>query len=370
MKNNFGQSLYYASDKNIYDALNRNRVTNETIQELFLARNIIVSRKTDRESLALYFSRLPHDLEDHKNIGAKLGIVARQERLTTTDVEIAATAEDYNQAITAVKNQVAKLNDTMTVSHHPDRIDLIIKYSTIDFRKAEFSQVQVRDGILSIIKSKTGYVIRSTYNDYINDVRDSLVSEIEKHSGSQGVRNSISLFAIPDAIKRSEFFHSLMYQMPDFRVKDVVEVYVYKQRPKSSDSKSNQDDEKEESDSDTHVERVLLRGSGVTRSKQLQDLIRQNDKEDPYYIVRVVWTVEQKLGLGHIYEIEARFEDAQDCTGFSYRLRGVYVADIKNRTGPSKSKRASTREEANHIGGVLEEHAKKLMDNLVAGVTN
>ncbi|GAA5013754.1 hypothetical protein GCM10025794_02140 [Massilia kyonggiensis] len=366
MKSRFGQSLYYASDKNVFDALNRSRVTNDTIQELFLARNIIVSKQTQREELALYFSRLPHDLEDHKNISAKLGVVARQERLTTVEVKIAAQQNHYDAAINAIKSKLSEENDTMTVANHPDRIDLIVKYSSIDYRKSEFSQVQVRDGILSIMKTDDGYMIRSTYNDFMNSVRDNLVSEIEQRAGVKGERRSISLYSIQDPLKRSEFFHSLMSQMPGFRLKDVGEVYVFKQKPNSS---NQNDEESEEETSDTHVERVLLRGSGVTRSKQLQDLIKKKDSEEPYYIVRGVWSVEEKGGIGNIYEIEARFENTQDCTGFSYRLRGVYPADIKNKTGVSKTKRQATRGEANHIGGVLEQYASELMVKFNAALT-
>jgi hypothetical protein len=363
MKNRFGQSLYYASDKNVFDALNRSRVTNDTIQELFLARNIIVSKQTERERLALYFSRLPHDLEDHKNISAKLGIVARQERVTAVDIKISAKQTDLDGAISAVKSQLSEQNDTMTVSQHSDRTDLIVKYSSIDYRKSEFSQVQVRDGVISIIKTDSGFMIRSTYNEFMNSVRDELVGEIEQRVGNKGERRSISLYAVTNPLKRSEFFHSLMSQMPGFRMKDVGEVYVYKQKPNTN---SQSEEDGDEDYSETHVERVLLRGSGVTRSKQLQDLIRKKDSEEPYYIVRGVWSIEETGGLGHIYEIEARFENAQECTGFSYRLRGVYSADIKNKTGPSKTKRPATREEANHIGSVLERHANALMSKFNA----
>ncbi len=358
MKNKFGQSLYYASDKNIFDALNRSRVTNETVQELFLARNIIVSKQTEREKLALYFSRLPHDLQDHKNISAKLGVVARQERLTTVDVKISAKPTDFDGAISAIKSQLAEQQDTMTVSHQSDRTDLIVRYSSIDYRKSEFSQVQVRDGVISLIKTDDGFIVRSTYNEFMNSVRDELVGEIEHRVGAKGERRSISLYSVQDPLKRSEFFHSLMSQMPGFRLKDVGEVYVFKQKPNTI---NQSEEEGDEDSSETHVERVLLRGSGVTRSKQLQDLIKKRDSEEPYYIVRGVWSIEEKGGLGHIYEIEARFENAQECSGFSYRLRGVYSADIKNKTGPSKTKRPGTREEANHIGSVLEQHANALM---------
>ena len=70
-----GSSFYYATDKNIFDALNEHKVDTPNVVHLFQRRNIVVSKKTVREDLAKYFSRLTHDYYDHKDIAARLGIL-------------------------------------------------------------------------------------------------------------------------------------------------------------------------------------------------------------------------------------------------------------------------------------------------------
>ena len=81
-----GPSLYYASDKNIFDALNQHKVDIPTIMGLFERRNIIISPKTPRDELAKYFARQIHDYHDHRDIAARLGIAPRRERITSMDV--------------------------------------------------------------------------------------------------------------------------------------------------------------------------------------------------------------------------------------------------------------------------------------------
>ena len=83
-----GPSLYYASDKNIYDAVNQSKVDNDTVQKLFERRNIVCSKKTPRSDLAEYFSQLTHDYLDHQDIANRLGIAKRRERLTSVDLSV------------------------------------------------------------------------------------------------------------------------------------------------------------------------------------------------------------------------------------------------------------------------------------------
>lgn len=359
MKIKTGPSLYYASDKNIFDALTRSKVKSETIQELFLARNIIVSSKTDREDLASYFSRLPHDLLDHHSIAMHLGINGRKERLTSVEVELAINEEQIVKLIGTVKANLEAEGDVLHPTHKKGRVELNIKYSTIDYRKSEFSQVQIRDGVISIITTKTGFVLRSTHNDFINNVRDSLIFEAGKLTGKNPRRKSISLFTVTDPTRRSEYFHSLMFKMPDFTVKDVHEVYVFKARPEMDPDDEGSDDAPE-----SHVDRVLLRGNGVTHSKELSNLIKKKDGEVPYYIVRVAWVAEEKKGLGRRYEIEARFEDSKDCNGFSFMLRSVYPVDVL-RGGLQKTKRAPTPSEVDEISSVIEAHSNRVYSEII-----
>jgi hypothetical protein len=354
MKNKIGPSLYCASDKNIFDALTRNRVNAETMQELFLRRNIIVSTKTDREHLADYFSRLPHDLADHRSIALRLDSIARKERLTSMELKIESSADDLAKAINAIKEQVEVYGDVVQVSRDSDRLRLNLKYSVIDYKKSEFSQVQVRDGIIEIIKTDDGYLIRNNHNEHINNVRESLISAVEKQSGKVAERKTISLFHITDPTVRSKFFHSLMHDLPGFSVKDVHEVYVFKARP------DKEEDDDDEDESDSHVERVMLRGNGVTRSIQLNRLL----SDDKYYVVRVAWVAVESKGHGQRYEIEARFEDPKDCTGFSFLLRGVYAADPLKQYEISTKRRLPTLGEVDEISKAIEAHAKALHASL------
>ena len=81
-----GASLYYASDKNIFDAINQSKVDNDTIQSMLRRRNVVCSKQTKREELSRFFSRLTHDLLDHQDLSDRLGIVPRRERITAVDL--------------------------------------------------------------------------------------------------------------------------------------------------------------------------------------------------------------------------------------------------------------------------------------------
>lgn len=368
MKNKFGASLYYASDKNIFDALCRNRVNSETIQNMFQARNILVSKKTERKDLASYFSRLPHDFDDHQNIARSLGVIKRRERLASIEVKLSISEDQLEKSIKNIKSNLEQEGDVVHKTQDFDKRSVLnIKYSSLDYRRPEFSQVQIRDGELLIIKIDGGYKIRSTCNAYLNSVRDSFISEMEKQAGGAAVLDRISLFAATDVTKRSEFFHSLMFELPGYSVKDVREVFVYKKRPTSDDSEEDEDEipEKNYDAVDVHVERVLLRGNGVSRSKQLKDLIKRDPSstDEPYYMVRVAWTVAEKAGWGNEYEIEARFEDPEACAEFSYMLRSVRKMDVLSGK-LNKTKIPPGIGEIDTISKVIEDHAKSLRDKL------
>lgn len=98
-KRTHGSSLYYASDKNVFDALNQHKVDTPTVVKLFQRRNIVVSKKTPREDLAKYFSMLTHDYYDHKEIAARLGVVARRERTTSMDVSGVTDADEVQGVV-------------------------------------------------------------------------------------------------------------------------------------------------------------------------------------------------------------------------------------------------------------------------------
>ena len=223
-----GPSLYFATDKNIFDALTHRKVDVATIRTLFEERNIVVSPKTPREELASYFARLNHDFDDHQRIAARLGVVPRRERITSMEVVGIEEADALQAAVTKLKNDREALGDVVHVSRDGKDLTVLIQYTTVDYSRTEFSQVQTRDGTIEFVSGPEGYTVRSTQNDYVCEARDALLSAIEKDTATALTKTVVSLFDIPDAKFRSRFFVSLMDENPDFQRIDVLAVYVYK----------------------------------------------------------------------------------------------------------------------------------------------
>jgi len=347
-----GPSLYYATDKNVFDALNQHKVDTRTVMKLFQRRNIIVSMKTPRENLAKYFSTLTHDYYDHKDIAARLGISPRRERITSMDVMGVGEKEELQVAVEQLKEELEAAGDVVHVTRNGDNLNMEVQYSTVNYKLNEFSQVQVRDGTIEFVKSSEGYIVRNTQNDYISNVRESLLGKIEKTVEAPLTKVAVSLFDVTSHKLRSKFFHDLITKLPGYSLSDVTSAYVYKAKPDNDSS-----DDSSSGDPDTHVERVFLRGNGVTRSQLLNELL---DVED-YYIIKIGWTTKEMMGAGNAYDIEAVFADPEDCTGFSFILSGVYTYEDGKL---SSHRRTPTKAEVNTISQVIELKSRELVAEL------
>lgn len=355
-KRQYGPSLYYASDKNVFDALNQHKVDSKTIMELFERRNIIVSKKTSRENLAAYFARQIHDYQDHKDIAARLGIAPRRERITSMEVNGKVDKNHLQGAVDQLKEELEKSGEVVQVTRDGNKVSIMVQYSTIDYRVNEFAQRQERDGTIELIKTKDGYTVRNTHNEYLDNVTELLISKLEKESDTKLAKVTISLFDVPPARLRSKFFHELAFKLPGYQQSDVTAVYVYKAKPETITS-DDDDEDVEAVDGETHVERVHLRGQGVTRSEILNELL---DKDD-YYITKIAWGAREIAGAGHDYDIEASFTNPKECTGFSFILNGVYPHEDGKL---SSRRRPPLKHEIDEISLVVENKARELMTQL------
>lgn len=344
-----GPSLYYASDKNIYDAVNQSKVDNDTVQKLFERRNIVCSKKTPRSDLAEYFSQLTHDYLDHQDIANRLGIAKRRERLTSVDLSGSLEKEQISCAIENLVKALSVDGDIVQVSKDGASTYLTVQYSEIDYKKSEFSQIQHRDGQIELTKDGDNFVLRSTQSEYMNEVRSELVRQLQAQTTTPLIQSTVSLLNITSASVRSKFFYDLIVQLPGYVRSDVTDVFVYKAKPAS------QGEDDEETDDDGHIERVLMRGSGVSQSKLLNSLVG----EGKYHISKVGWIATETMGKGFAYEIEAMFDDPKDCTGFSYLLRGVYILEDNGKL--SKKRRPPTPSEVEMISRAVEGKARELM---------
>lgn len=353
-----GPSLYYASDKNIFDALNQSKVDAETIQTLFRRRNVVCSRQTKREELSRFFSRLTHDLLDHQDLSEKLGVVPRRERVTAVDlVGEPPTSTGLKAAVEAFKTKLTKHGDVVNIHQDGESLFINVRYTLIDYKRSEFSQLQHRTGTIEVIRESGRLVVRSTKSEYLDDARDELIRQIEAETENHLERKEVSLFEFPSPIVRSQFFYDLISDLPGYVRKDVTDVFVFKPRPEAFEDIETEDDAIEAA-AEPHIERILLKGVGVSQSELLRDLTREKD----YYIAKVGWIANATFGMGAGYEIEATFADPKECRGFSYLLRGVY--DLGEDGKIIKTKRSPTREEINEIARVVEAKARELIHKL------
>lgn len=352
-----GPSLYYASDKNLYDALNQHKIDLPTISKLFLRRNTIVSKKTSREDLARSFSMLNHDYYDHQRIGDRLGVATRRERTSATLITGISKKnnENISDAAKQLKEELEATGDVVHVSRKENGFRVTVQYSTVDYSKNELSQLQTHDGVIELIEADGGFVVSSTQNDYINNVKEGLINKIQKNTDIVLGETKVSLFSVPDPKLRSKFFDELTKTLPGYKRLDVTDVYVFKSAPDS-----DLEDDLVEIDTDgTHVERVFLKGKGVTRSELLSDLLNRED----YYIVKIRWTAQEIVSIGDKLEIEAVFANPSDCTDFSFILVGVYPVE---EGGHSSKKRSPRQMESDIVSKVIEKRARELMDSIIA----
>ncbi|MEH6800937.1 MAG: hypothetical protein V7681_16730 [Halopseudomonas sabulinigri] len=351
-KRTFGPAMYYASDKNVFDALNQYRVDSATLANLFERRNIIVSKKTARDDLAEYFSRLPHDFYDHKTISEKLGVVPRRERTTSMNLVGKIDPDELKSAIEIVTKELKAEGDVVHLSRNENNFILRVQYSVIDYKKTEFAQLQVKDGIVEFIKTDEGYLISNAQNDFINAVRDEIVTKVEALGPEEIERITVNLFEVTDPQLRTQFFIDLSTGLEGYTRRDVSDVYVYK--PKLSED----DGELASDEHETHIEKVLLKGNGVTRSSLLLDLV----KDDSFYIFKMCWTAQLVLGNGNVFSVEVMFADPKNCTGFSILIKSVYPY-INGSLG---KKRAPLKSEIDAMSRLIEKTAREQMQKLKA----
>jgi hypothetical protein len=352
-----GASLYYVSDKNIFDALNQARVDNETVRGMFQRRNIACSKLTAREDLAKYFSSLTHDFLDHQDISARLGMISRRERTTSLDISSPVTAEHVDQVAAKLAATLRQEGDVVHITKESNTVTINVKYTEIDYRKSEFRQLQHRDGVIEFVREGEGLVLRSTQSDHITAARDQMIRELGAVAKKPVDVREVSLYEYQSAKVRSKFFYDLMNELPGYVRTDVTDVYVHKFILAPADQGDEKMEASGDAEEDGDIQRVQMRGSAITRTSLLNDLL----KDEKFYIFRIGWLATETLGKGYGYSIEALFHDAENCRGFTFLLKGVHPLEDGKI---SKTRRAPSKSESDAVARAVESAARKLMKAL------
>jgi hypothetical protein len=303
--------LFSVTDKALYDALNTSKITNSELRGLFLSRGVITSIDTSREELAEVFSKYNHDYYDHQKIANAMGVITHKEKVTSTVYKTDVSKDNLEDCIDKLKCKINKENDLCLWSEDNGIITVDITYQTVDYTKSEFKQVVKKEATLTIEVTDSGYNIRYPLNTTVEKYEEFLRLELEKVSENDGLSfdyENINLFTVDDPQLRTKFFIDILNKMEGYKLKDVTDVYVYHPKP-----------DKEEDGSEIHISRASLKGAGVLKSGEIQELYDRG-----FYISKIRWQFTDKLIDSDIYEAVAQFGDPEKFILFSYLVKGKY----------------------------------------------
>lgn len=342
-------SLYFASDKAIYDALTQRSLTSAELRKVFLSRGIVISNESDKKFLANRFSALFHDYYDYRNLSLLVGGRDSREKTTNVVVTTAVTKEQLTDALTSVKEWlVDDQHEQAEVAVHGDQLKLTVKYQKLDLSQAEFRQVVEKTAEVILEKQGSGWKITGPMNDKFKDITDQLYSQIEILTDQDVATRTISLEAIPDAGIRTNFLRSLIRNLKDMEVVDVVDVSMFNPKDQEDDDLDLSDDalviedsievESEDEDQDgdpdaelarpqpdarihkiIRIDKASLKGKGVLESKQLLEL-----EGHGFYMWKIRWKAREKLVGSELVLFEAQFGNQAVYCDFSYIVKGVY----------------------------------------------
>ncbi|NVZ84256.1 hypothetical protein HX836_20790 [Pseudomonas yamanorum] len=318
------QSIYMPNDKAICDAVNSSKVSSQSLSEIFFKRGIIVSPKTDRDELALYYSRMFTGYRDYDELTSNLQSITQREKTTSRFITNTNT-DEMLQAVNQLKNIInAKeypKDASAVISKYSNEIKLTITYTDINPNKSQLQQTVTKESTIVITEDKGELTLRSPYNEDSEKWVNHLFEILSKDKAIPPKIETISLEFLDDPKLRSQFLEELIKAIKGYSLKDVSKVSVFnpEKTDKTSGNPDGLDTETEDIDSGTHVFRASLNGKGVLNSKEV-DLLH----EKGFYTSHVVWTCTEDSATPDIYEIEIKFEDAERCNQFSQKVKGFY----------------------------------------------
>ena len=349
MKNNY---LYSVTDKALFDALNQHKITNNHLSDMLLCRGVIVSKYTDKKTLAKSFCLYHHDYYDHQKIADVLGVAPRKEKTTSSFIKNEDDKDDiydFWSAAESLKDGIISNNDQCNIYKKGDSIIIDITYSTLHYDKSDFNQVVKKTSQIEIIKGNDCYTIRRPDNEQFENYMEILLSNLKDDNNID--KTEINLFNVPDPELRSKFFDKFIKSIPNFNLRDVSDVFVY-----NPNTIFNDGDEIDSSEY-PEIRKVSLKGKSVLDSTELKSFF-----ENGFYIWKIRWTLEEDLPDPDIYEFEAQFSNMIDFTEFSYISKGYWKYKGQQQYNKTKSQLDSTKN--SFFLSLFEKSALKSMNDI------
>ena len=351
------RSLYFASDKDLFDLMTsaRQRLSTETLLELIRDRGIFLSGEDPRDHVVDYISLLPHDYHDLHLLLAQTESMSRKEKMTSSTIDYAVSVEDLRKVVSEIERErgerCAEVYSPSVAS--PARFELEVGYTEVDYSKTRLRQKRGREAKIEFELRTNGVTIRRPANAKSSELVDALLTKLRQIKDENLVARKIDLSSLTSAEARTKFFTEMIRQIPEHRLADVTKVDVDRRLPSGSDLPD--DDELHDHSDESGkmlvvVRRALLQGAGLLESPEYQSL-----RDKGFYICNIVWLSQHSSPLGHQIEFTASLGDPEAGTDFSYAVRGLFRRKPNGEL--NKTKRLVNDQEQRELLRLLESAA-------------
>jgi hypothetical protein len=324
--------LFYASYRDVYDALNssRQRVGTEFLLDFLRARGIVLSPLTSRPELVEAVAGYAYESADLDEICDQLEVHSRGDRVTHTSLSASVKPDDVRAALDAVKQARGGYNEVLDFKREEGRIEITVQYYEIDEGRTLLRQSRPKEAKIEFMSTGDGMRVRYPGAERVGDIASALMEEISKAAPGLS-QSSIDLSGL-NKLQRTKFFQLLIQKLDGFRTVDVNKVNVDRDAAAPAFAPDMEDDGADEAAVDAAQEEVSeevkyvlkrcsLSGSGILHARELRRFL-----ESDFFISRIVWEAQPRLRKNTLpkAEFEALLEDPAQGLGFKYTVRGVY----------------------------------------------
>ncbi|MFW2160457.1 hypothetical protein ACG93T_03530 [Acinetobacter beijerinckii] len=356
---------FVPSDDELFSSLNSSTITINFLRLLLKKRGIIVAQDIDKIDLAKYISSLHLSYHEHELISYEY-----EKKRHRRDPSSGAWLES-DLKLTDIESLIHKVKDSVfdetkiainniKVTNVSGKIRISTNYTKINPTKNAFARREIKEKYILITESDTGeYYIESPKDEDVDRIKEVFLKAIKDKDSSSNVTN-INLMGMTDALDRIEFFDKLMREIESYEYKNLVDVSVSK--PKEEDS-NDDDDNEDNNDSEAFsevaiIKRADFKGNYLRESEQLKKFLNEG-----FHTFRIVWEVIKDSDSNkEPVRLEAKFSNAENCTDFSYCVKGITQRGTDGKLKSNPSKLSNSEEEEINIR--IYKAAKRIMAEL------
>lgn len=351
---------FVPSDDELFSSLNSASITVKFLRSLLKKRGILVATDIEKIELAKYISSLHLSFHEHELIAQEY-----EKKRSHRDASSGAWLEtniklsDIETLIHSVKDNVSEETkisvNSIKVSNQEGKIRISTNYTKINPAKNAFARRETKDKYILISQSASGqYYIESPKDEDMDKIKGVFLTAINKKDSTAKL-TEINLMGMTNPLDRIEFFDLLMRGVEGFDYKNLVDVSV--SRPKE-DSDPDDDDEDQPKAEVATIKRADFKGKYLRESEQLKKFL-----DEGFHTFRIVWEViKQGDSKKEPIKLEAKFSDPENCTDFSYYVRGITLRGEDGKLKSAPQRVQNSEEEAINI--CIYKSAMKIMNDL------